>query len=257
MNETSKKRMGRGIQRATLTAQVVDLLKQRILDGELVSGDRIWAADLAEEFGTSIIPVKEALIILQADKFVTNIPRRGSIIRQFTKTEMEELYDLRELIEIEALGRAEASGAINDALIDNLTDCNERIGALRKNGGFSDQATAFELDRRFHDILVGASGHGALADWYRRLNEQVQIIRYASWNIGPRGDKTYDEHARIIESVANGDIDSSKSAIVGHLNSIRYDFRKSIAASGEEGSEYVGGRSQQHHGRRKLKINDR
>ncbi len=242
------------IQKATLTAQIVSLLKKRILDGKLVSGDRIWAADLAEEFGTSIIPVKEALLILQAENFVTNVPRRGSVIRRFTRTEMEELYDLRELIEIEALHRAKLAGALNDGLIEQLTECNERIGALRKDSGFSDQATAFEQDRRFHDILVGASGHGALAAWYSRLNEQVQIIRYASWNIGPRGDKTYNEHARIIDAVARGDIARSKSAVSGHLNSIRRDFRKTIEATTAGGSELVGVEPGPLPGRRKLKA---
>ena len=55
------------IQTSTLTQQVVDFLKQRILDGELQSGQRVWAAELAEEFGVSIAPVKEALLILQGE----------------------------------------------------------------------------------------------------------------------------------------------------------------------------------------------
>ncbi len=228
---------GPRIQRATLTTQIVDLLKKRILDGKLVSGDRVWAADLAEEFGTSIIPVKEALLVLQAENFITNIPRRGSVIRLFGRTEMEELYDLRELIEIEALHRAEAAGALDDRLIAELTACNERIGALRRDGGFSDQPAAFEQDRRFHDILVGASGHGALSTWYTRLNEQVQIIRYASWNIGPRGDKTYDEHGRIIDAVSRRDGGRTRAAISSHLDSIRRDFRDAMAAGAEGGAE--------------------
>ena len=143
MSEAETKPGDPGIQRATLTVQIVDQLKKRILDGVLVSGDRIWAAQLAEEFGTSIIPVKEALLILQAENFITNVPRRGSIIRRFTRLEMEELYDLREMIEIEALRRAKAAGTLDDSLIQSLTECNEQIGALRRNGGFSDQAAAF------------------------------------------------------------------------------------------------------------------
>ncbi len=241
------------IERATLTEQIVDRLKKRILDGRLVSGERIWAADLAEEFGTSIIPVKEALLILQAENFVSNVPRRGSIVRQFTRTEMEELYDLREMIEIEALRRAKAARAINQGLINKLSVCNEQIGKLRKNGAFSDQATAFELDRQFHDILVGASGHGALAAWYTSLNEQVQIIRYASWNIGPRGDQTYNEHAAIIDALEAGSQKAAREAVSAHLNSIRSDFRKALSASSIAEDELVGGIRPNPHGRRKLK----
>lgn len=249
---TDPKSLHIGIQRATLTTQVVDRLKQRILDGELVSGDRLWAADLAEEFGTSIVPVKEALLILQAENFLTNVPRRGSIVRQFTPIEMEDLYDLRELIEIEAIKRAKAAGAIDGDLIAELTNCNEKIGALREDGGFSDQATAFELDRHFHDILVGAADHSALGAWYTRLNQHVQIIRYASWNIGPRGDKTYEEHARIIDALRDQDLRTTKSAISAHLNSIRCDFRTTMDRGSDEESDLVGG-AKTHHGRRRLK----
>ena len=242
-----------GIRRATLTQQVVEVLKRRILDGELVSGSRLWAADLADELGTSIIPVKEALIILQAEGLVTNVPRRGSIVRQFTDSDMEELYDLREFIEIHALDLAAKADAIDDDLIAALTECNERIGALRENGGFSDQAAAFEQDRRLHDLLVGASGHKTLADLYSRLNAQVQIIRYSSWNIGPRGDKTYNEHAKIVNALAKGDIKAAKAAVRGHLASIRTDFRKAIGIDNSSGTAIIGGDTELPSGRRKLK----
>ena len=208
--------------------QVVDLLKAPHLNGELVSGDRVWAADLAEEFGTSVIPVKEALLILQGENFIVSVPRRGSIVRRFTRTEMEELYDLREMIEIEALKRARTADAVDRALIAELTECNEAIGALRKNGGSRTNRQPSSYDRQFHDILVGASGHQALSKWYTRLNQQVQIIRYASWNIGPRGDKTYNEHAHIIRALAGRDLREGKRAIREHLASIRSDFRKAM-----------------------------
>ncbi len=242
-----------GIRRTTLTQQVVALLKRRILDGELVSGNRLWAADLAEELGTSIAPVKEALLVLQTEGFVTNIPRRGSIVRQFTVTEMEELYDLRELIETEALNISFKTGAIDDQLIVTLTECNDRIGALRESGGFSDQAAAFELDRRFHDLLIGASGHAALAEWYTRLNEQVQIIRYSSWNIGPRGDKTYNEHAAIIDALSRNSVRAAKAATRTHLQSIRNDFRRVTETGNSPDQITADAVLEMPHGRRKLK----
>ena len=242
-----------GIRRTTLTQQVVALLKRRILDGELISGNRLWAADLAEDLGTSIAPVKEALLILQTEGFVTNIPRRGSIVRQFTFTEMEELYDLRELIETEALNISFKAGTVDDELIDALADCNERIGALRENGGFSDQAAAFELDRRFHDLIIGASGHTALAEWYTRLNEQVQIIRYSSWNIGPRGDKTYNEHAGIIAALSKNSFMEAKAATKAHLQSIRTDFRHATKSETTPDQMPADAVLEMPHGRRKLK----
>ncbi len=239
--------------RSTLTDQIADLLKRRILDGELESGDRLWAADLAEELGTSIVPVKEALIILQSEGLVSNVPRRGSIIRQFALKEMEELYDIRELIELKALDLMFAQSEQLPALVKRLAACNAEIGMLREGMEFRDRAAAHGHDRSFHDQLVAASGHGALTHWYSRLNNQVQIIRYASFHIGPRGEKTYVEHEQIIDALARMDQDLAKTAVIAHLDSIRADFRKTISETSQEGEEVSGSARPLPHGRRNKK----
>jgi DNA-binding GntR family transcriptional regulator len=225
-----------GILKATLTQQIAAELRSRILNGALISGDRIWADELAAEFGTSIVPVKEALLVLQSEGFITNIARRGSIVRQFSVREMEEMSDLRELIEIKALELAQAANAIDDVLISALTACNQRIGALRVNGDFSDRAEAFEQDRQFHEYLVRASGHQALSDWYIRLNAQAQIIRFTGWHIKARADKTFDEHARIIEALRRRDIASAKLAVQAHQASIRHDFAAALSVDNPTGT---------------------
>ena len=70
------------IQTSTLTQQVVNLLKQRILDGELLSGQRVWAADLAQEFGVSLAPIKEALLILQGEGLIINVQNQQSLFNR-------------------------------------------------------------------------------------------------------------------------------------------------------------------------------
>ena len=213
------------IQKETLTRQVVDLITHRILRGELKSGQRIWAADLAEEFGVSLIPVKEALLILQGEGLITNISRRGSVVRQFTSRDVHELIMVRELIETHAADYAIADGRVDDKLISDLTRHNEAIGAARdKEGGFAKPALSYDHDRRFHDILVRACGNNLLMEWYQRLNTQVQIIRFAFWNINPRGDQTYNEHNAIIRGMRSRNPGTAKEAIKAHLESIAKDF---------------------------------
>jgi len=239
------------IQRGTLTQQLVELLKTRMAEGDLKSGDRMWPAELADEYETSIVPVKEALIILQSEGLIKNIPRRGSIIRQFSEKEMEELYDIRLLIEVESVKIALTNNTVDAALISKLVDTNDKMQAMREGDEFSNPRAAYQLDQQFHDLIVKASNHDALREWYDRLNAQMKIIRLSSWNIGPRGKKTTIEHEAIIEALEGRDFTTVQIAVEKHLSSIRTDFRSTLSLNAKA-SEVSDSESVLPHGRRKV-----
>lgn len=223
-----------GLVRETLTQQICRLLKSRILNGELTAGHRIWADDLARELKVSIAPVKEALLILAGEGLINNIPRRGSVVRTFSITEMHELYQVRRLLEVEALEIMFRNKRVNETFVAELAALNNRIARLIKNGEFKDRNAAFELDWTFHQTFMANCGQSLLIELYSRLNTQAQIIRYASWNIGPRGDKTCNEHGALVTALEQRDIKSAKRAIGAHLGSILTDFDRSIESHGDE-----------------------
>jgi DNA-binding GntR family transcriptional regulator len=242
------------IQTSTITQQVVDLLKERILNGELVSGQRIWAADLADEFGVSLIPVKDALLILQGEGLIINVPRRGSIVRQFTLRDVMELLHVRQIIEIDAANLIIDNPAVIDNMLAELSQHNEIISKERnEQGGWRKRSVSFESDHGFHNALVGSCGNNLLIEWYTRLNTQAQIIRLSFWNIGPRGDKTFYEHDAIIQAIKKRDLPATHQAIKSHLDSIKVDYQKAV----EEGLVTIGlieeGPAELPHGRRQLK----
>ena len=212
----------------TLTQQICSLLKSKIIDGELIAGDRIWADALAKDLGVSIAPVKEALLILSGEGLIINVPRRGSVVRSFSYKEMRELYDIRKLLELEAVEIMFAKSLVSDDFIGELDAINSAIGKLRNDGEFKDRSAAFELDWKFHERFILNCGHGLLMELYSRLNTQAQIIRYSSWNIGPRGDKTYFEHDAIVKALKNRNAEHAKIAISAHLGSILRDFAKVV-----------------------------
>lgn len=184
-HQPDKKPSSLNLVRDTLTRQICSLLKWKILDGELTSGMRIWAHNLSEELGVSIAPVKEALLILAGEGLINNIPRRGSVVRTFSMSEMHELYQVRRLLEVEALDIMFSKNLVTDQFVGELQDINQKIGRLRKNGEFKDRSAAFELDWEFHQHFMQNCQQSLLSELYSRLNTQAQIIRYASWNIGP------------------------------------------------------------------------
>ena len=226
----------------TLTKQVCSFLKSQIINGELVAGDRIWADTLAETLGVSIAPVKEALLILTGEGLIHSIPRRGSIIRVFSVVEVKQLYDVRRMFELEALHIIFSSNLVTDELVDSLDEINRSIGQLRNNGEFVDRKAAYELDWKFHDCFMQSCQQDLLIELYARLNTQAQIIRCSSWNIGPRGDKTFNEHQALIDALYKRDINFAIKAIKSHVGSIVVDFEQSIA--GDENNSVEIGRKQ-------------
>ncbi len=216
------------INKQTLSQQIVVELKRRILEGELHTGQRIWAADLVEEMGVSMAPVKDALIVLQGDGLIVNVPRRGAIVREFSLKEVVDLYDVRAMVECEAIRRGFDGGKINRSMIEELVRLNELLGKERKGETFARNERAYELDWKFHNVLMGGCDNLLLVDWYKRLNTQSQIIRLASWNAGPRGEQTYLEHRSIIAGLQSGDVEKTLGAVKAHLLSIEAAFRQHV-----------------------------
>ncbi len=216
------------INRQTLSQQISEELKRRILEGELKAGERIWAADLVEELQVSMAPVKDALIVLQGEGLIVNVPRRGAIVREFSLKEVRDLYDIRSMIECEAIQRGFAAGKVDEAMIGELERLNALLGCERQGTSFEKNETAYEIDWQFHDVMVSAGGNELLVEWYQRLNTQAQIIRLSSWNAGPRGEETYSEHKAIIDGLKSGSIEQTELAVKAHLNSIVSAFRKHV-----------------------------
>jgi len=91
------------IQFKTLTQLVVELLREKIVSGEIITGARIQQDKLAQEFNVSKNPVREALIILQAEGFIDNISNKGAIVASISAEQVDELFMLRVLIETDLL----------------------------------------------------------------------------------------------------------------------------------------------------------
>jgi DNA-binding GntR family transcriptional regulator len=213
------------INKQTLSQKIVQELKRRILEGELHTGQRIWAADLVEELGVSMAPVKDALIVLQGEGLIVNVPRRGAIVREFSLKEVVDLYDIRAMVECEAIRRGFDAGKINDEMIDELVQLNELLGKERMGDTFIKNEKAYELDWVFHNVLLSGCDNLLLVDWYKKLNTQSQIIRLASYNAGPRAEQTYLEHKAIITGLQKGDVEQAIVAVKAHLFSIETAFR--------------------------------
>lgn len=143
----------------TSTRRVADLLRRDILDGDVAPGSRLRADAVAERFGVSRTPAREAFLLLAQEGLLEILPRRGAVVRPFDERDLFELYEVRALLEPLAARRATAR--ITDADIDRL----EELCVIQEGMGSTPDEVIrhLELNHEFHDIIVKAADSSRLS----------------------------------------------------------------------------------------------
>jgi DNA-binding GntR family transcriptional regulator len=153
-----------------LREQIRELLLERILKGELQSGDRIVELQIAQELGTSQAPVREALRELQCPGFVEHEPYRGTRVRRITEEELAEIYSVRAALE--ELAAQEAASRL-DGKVDEL---EREVEAIREAAGRDDLQDLAAHDATFHRLIVEAAGNKVLLDTWRTLRVEARVV---------------------------------------------------------------------------------
>jgi DNA-binding GntR family transcriptional regulator len=140
------------IPQRTMTEHVLTRLRQLILSGALVPGERIDQAELAQRFGVSVVPVREALARLQSSGLVRIVPHRGVFVESLSAEELVDIYNVRELLEEYAARLAAAN--LTDADVAALEEICERMATA---GEAQDYDTFLALNRELHFRIYRAA----------------------------------------------------------------------------------------------------
>ena len=156
------------IERISLRRQVLEEVRQLILEGRLASGSRIREGELAAEIGVSRTPVREALNSLEREGQVFSDPGKGFTVSELSANEAQELYPLRALLEPLAL---RLSGLPDDQTLTDLRDLNESMTTVTSGPAWID------TDDRWHDLLVEEVPQSASASHDRQFATPHSPIR--------------------------------------------------------------------------------
>ncbi len=212
----------------SLVDRALILTRERILNGEYKPGSRLRLNQLAEESGASLIPVREALRVLEVERLVEMAPNKGARVAPLSIDDMRELYATRILIETKALKMARR---IED---DEAVVLNEMLDRLSKNLASSDRSLALSHHREFHFALY------ALAE-SRWLMYLIDILwkhseRYQRLSVPLRSDHGHEEHSRILEALLAGKRSEAARALRTHLEHtarlVENGYRDSGASNG-------------------------
>jgi DNA-binding GntR family transcriptional regulator len=191
------------------TAAVLEAIKHAILAGELRPGQSLVEAELAQQLGVSKTPVREALKTLAGAGLVTMSPYRGAAVRVIDPGMAHAIYDMRLLLEPEAVRRAAARGADWDAAGQ----------ALDRADASSDEAERSLANREFHRALYQDCGNPLLVAALDDLRDQTALISAAAWQHQPSWQQEAGEHRTILAAAAAGEADRAGELLAAHIAS--------------------------------------
>ena len=163
--------MDRHAQRRVLRDVIKERIVERILDGTYPPGSRIVESQLAQEFGTSQAPVREALRDLEGMRFIESQPHVGARVRAVTSEELGQIYPVRAALE-EVAGR-EAAVRMTDEILAALAGELQAMRSAAEAGEVHEQLVH---DARFHEIIVEASGNQVLLEVWRSLRVEARTL---------------------------------------------------------------------------------
>ena len=196
-----------------LWESVADQLREEILDGRLPAGSRLVETELADRFGVSRGPVRDALAELARSGLAVDLPRRGTFVSSLTKRDLEEVYVLRRAIE-EAAVQLAISRATEADIADMMTVLEEVEAAYA--GG--DLATAWEADMAFHRTYCRLSGNTRLLELFDHLASQTVLLMRTTVasHASLRWTPPVEYHRHIATSIAEGDVAGAIQAVGAH-----------------------------------------
>ncbi|MEU6066360.1 MULTISPECIES: GntR family transcriptional regulator [Streptomyces] len=191
------------------TQFVLDAIRHRILTGQLTPGQALVETELAAQFGVSKTPVREALKTLAGTGLVVMSQYKGVTVRMVDADMAREVYDVRLLLEPEAVKRAVRLGACLDGARDALTRADEA----------TDTAERSLANRDFHRALYLPCGNPLLGRMLDEVRDQAALVSAVAWAAAPSWEREADEHREILRLALDGDADGAAGALRAHIAS--------------------------------------
>ncbi len=202
-------RLGRS--HASLAVRVADELRRAILSGRRQPRERLVEDRLSEELGVSRVPIREALRALAAEGLVEIQPRRGASVAEISTEVARDLVEVRATLE--GLNARLAARNHDPHIVEEL---RQVLAAGNATAGTRNVEELVRLNGEFHDKLVKAGRNSILWDIMRTLRERTSLV--FALNGASRAEQDWDEHAKILAAVIDGDEERAAGLATLHVH---------------------------------------
>ena len=201
-----------------LSQQIANTLKEEILSGKYPPGVRIRQESIAEQFGASRSPVREALRMLEADGLINLVAHTGAWISHLSLTECEEMYQLRE--RIEPLLLRLSIPHLTSSVIEELQELITQMEST------TDVESFLKLDRQFHLLTYSRAETVLVGGMVNRLWNTTQHYRraYSQMMAATSFKPAHYEHHLLLAAIINHDADDAERILFGHIRRTRLEL---------------------------------
>jgi DNA-binding GntR family transcriptional regulator len=196
----------------TITSIAVDAIEDMIISGDLVAGDRINESTLAERLGISRGPIREACRSLERAGLLTSKINHGMYVRQVSPDEARELYELRGAV-------AGLAGELiaKRAEDSEITALRKLVDQMQAAADRENTAVYYKLNLQFHELLVEAARNAPLKETYRRIVNQLHLLRRRGLVQLGNLQVSNQEHRTIVEALFARDARKASEAMRTHV----------------------------------------
>jgi DNA-binding GntR family transcriptional regulator len=199
--------------RSTVVDQVVEAIVERVRLGRYVPGQRLIEADLTADLGVSRGPLREALSRLASQGLLDISPHRGAVVRRLTRTDVTELFAMRELLEGEA-----ARLAARNINVDAARSTFRLLArSMRSYRTAKDWQSYVDTNTALHDAIVAASGNLLLQQMVEQLSTQAFRLQFRSSVDGRPLLESVRDHEAILKAILAGDEDAARESMQEHV----------------------------------------
>ncbi len=213
--------------RVSLADEVYDRLKNDLSHFVWVPGDRFTEQEVCDRLQVSRTPVRQALVRLQQEGQVEVQFRNGWRVLPFDFERFDQLYDLRVLIETEAVqrlceGRTRGDPKRSEQILEELA----RRWLVPKTRRSIDPHEVSAWDEAFHQSLVDATGNTEMLRAHRDITDRIRIIRRLDFTQRPRIEATFEEHGKILQAILKKRVEQSRMLLKTHIETSQVEVRK-------------------------------
>ena len=196
----------------SLTNMIVERIRSQIIEGDLELGEFLSENALAETYGVSKTPVREALLQLKQEGLVDIHSKRGTYVFRLKPADLEAVGELRTILEAAAMDLAIARA--HAKLVADLTDV---VGKMEAALASEDLAAYRRFDAAFHIVLFRHAGNHLLEASYQPIAFKVQAIRTRLSVSGQHNETSMEEHHAILDAIRERRVTEARELIVAHI----------------------------------------
>lgn len=205
----------------SLRQRVFTSIESAILNGEYRKGESLGELQLSKKLGVSRTPIREALMQLELEGLVKNIPNKGAIVVGISEKDIEDIYAIRSRIEGLA-SRLSAQNITDDELLAMQKIVELQEFYLSKN----DIEQIWKLDSDFHKIIYDSSRSRPLRSTLSSFHNYIRRARDVSVNVSGRAEKSVAEHRSILEAIRTGDSEQAENLTSQHIENAKKNILK-------------------------------